>query len=132
VSETSSKPVEVGRGGALGVYECGAVLELIDDLASKIALTIGWLNARLDEARRYNVIDAIVNIDTQDPAATLIPTAQNPADDKNGMRDFWPEAVRRRRRDGFRFAHDILWPAFENRWRALDAQPREAATAPGS
>jgi hypothetical protein len=131
VSETSSKPVEVGvvlpGGGALGVYECGAVLELIDDLASKIALTIGWLNARLDEARRYNVIDAIVNIDMQDPAATLIPTV-----DKNGMRDFWPEDGRRRRRDGFRFAHDILWPAFENRWRALDAQPREAATAPGS
>jgi lactate dehydrogenase-like 2-hydroxyacid dehydrogenase len=53
-----------------------------------------------------------------------------------------PEAVRgidlvvvtipEKRRDGFRFAHDILWPAFENRWRALDAQPREAATAPGS
>jgi hypothetical protein len=38
------------------------------------------------------------------------------------MRDFSPETVHRRRRDGFKFAHDILRPAFENRWRAADAQ----------
>ena len=73
-----------------------------------------WLNARLDEARRYKIIDAIVNIDMQDPAATLVPSAQNPADDKDGMRDFSPDTVRRRRRDGFKFAHDLLRPAFEN------------------
>jgi hypothetical protein len=33
------------------------------------------------------------------------------------MRDFSPDTVRRRRRDGFKFAHDILRPAFEARWR---------------
>src|SRR5262249_26596506 len=81
------------------------------------------LRARLHEARRYKIIDAIVNIDMQDPAATLVPAAQNPADDKDGMRDFSPETVHHRRRDGFKFAHDILRPAFENRWRAADAQP---------
>jgi hypothetical protein len=121
VSETVSKPVEVGvvlqGGGALGAYECGALLELINYLAVKIAP---------DE------IDAIVNIDMQDPAVTLIPAAQNPPDDKDGMRDFSPETVRDWHRDGFRFAHDILQPAFENRWHALDAQPPEAATTPGS
>ena len=67
-----------------------------------------WLNARLDEARRYKIIDAMVNIDMQDPTATLVPAAQYPADDKNGMRDFSPNTVRRRRRDAFRFAQDIL------------------------
>jgi hypothetical protein len=79
------------------------------------------LRARMDEASRYKIIDAIVNIDMQDPAATLVPAAQNPADDKDGMRDFSPETVDRRRRDGFRFAQDILRPAFENRWRVPGA-----------
>jgi hypothetical protein len=137
VSETS-KLVEVSivlqGGGALGAYECGVLLELIDESAAKIAPDDrrDWLNAHLDEARRYKIIDAIVNIDMQDPSATLIPGAQNPAGDKDGKRDFSPETVHRRRRDGFRFAHDILRPAFENRWRVQDAQPREAATASGS
>jgi NTE family protein len=96
-----------------------ALVETIDELATKVAPDDrgDWLNARLDEARRYKLIDAIVNIDMQDPAATLVPSAQNPADDKDGMRDFSPDTVRRRRRDGFKFAHDILRPAFENRWR---------------
>ena len=96
-----------------------ALVETIDVLAEKVAPDdrSDWLNARLDEARRYKVIDAIVNIDMQDPGATLVPSAQNPADDKDGMRDFSPETVLRRRRDGFKFAHDILLPAFEERWR---------------
>jgi hypothetical protein len=68
----------------------------------------------------------------QDPAATLVPAAQNPADDKDGMRDFSPDTVHRRRRDGFRFAYDLLRPAFENRLRAHDAQPGPAAPASGS
>jgi predicted acylesterase/phospholipase RssA len=95
-----------------------ALVETIEELAAKVAPDDrgDWLNARLDEARRYKIIDAIVNIDMQDPAATLVPSAQNPADDKDGMRDFSPDTVRRRRRDGFKFAQDILRPAFENRW----------------
>jgi len=108
-----------------------ALVETIDDLAALVppeALD-ERLRARLDEARRYKIIDAIVNIDMQDPSATLISTAQNPADDKDGMRDFSPETVDRRRRDGFRFAHDILRPAFENRWRVPDApQPTPAGS----
>ena len=98
-----------------------ALVETIDELATKVAPDerSDWLNARLDEAGRYKIIDAIVNIDMQDPAATLVPSAQNPADDKDGMRDFSPDTVRRRRRDGFKFAHDLLRPAFENRWREV-------------
>jgi predicted acylesterase/phospholipase RssA len=98
-----------------------ALVETIDELAAKVAPDerSDWLNARLDEAGRYKIIDAIVNIDMQDPAATLVPSAQNPTDDKDGMRDFSPDTVRRRRRDGFKFAHDLLRPAFENRWREV-------------
>ena len=101
-----------------------ALVETIDELATKVAPDerSDWLNARLDEAGRYKIIDAIVNIDMQDPAATLVPSAQNPADDKDGMRDFSPDTVRRRRRDGFKFAHDLLRPAFENRWREVPSK----------
>jgi predicted acylesterase/phospholipase RssA len=101
-----------------------ALVETIDELAAKVAPDerSDWLNARLDEAGRYKIIDAIVNIDMQDPAATLVPSAQNPADDKDGMRDFSPDTVRRRRRDGFKFAHDLLRPAFENRWRKVPSK----------
>jgi NTE family protein len=107
-----------------------ALVETIEDLAGLVrpeALD-ERLRARLDEARRYKVIDAIVNIDMQDPAATLIPATQNSADDKDGMRDFSPETVDRRRRDGFKFAHDILRSAFENRWRVVDAPQPAPAT----
>jgi len=101
-----------------------ALIETIDALAAKVPPDdrSDWLDARLDEAHRYKIIDAIVNIDMQDPGASLTPSAQNPADDKDGMRDFSADTVHRRRRDGHRFAHDILRPAFENRWRTLPAE----------
>jgi NTE family protein len=95
-----------------------ALVETIETLAEKVAPDdrSDWLDARLDEARRYKIIDSIINIDMQDPSVTLVPAVRSPADDKDGMRDFSPETVRRRRRDGHRFAEDILRPAFENRW----------------
>lgn len=97
-----------------------ALVETIDVLAQKIAPDdrSDWLEARLDEARRYKIIDSIVNIDMQDPAVTLVPSAQSAADDKDGMRDFSPDTVHRRRRDGYKFAQDILRPAFERRWQS--------------
>jgi NTE family protein len=96
-----------------------ALVETIDALAEKIAPDdrSDWLNARLDEARRYKIIDAIVNVDMQDPGATRVPSAQNPADDKDGMRDFSPDTVHRRRRDGYKFAQGKLRAAFESRWQ---------------
>ena len=131
MSEVSSKllevPVVLHSGGALDAYECDALkalFELTGELATKIATDdrSGWLSALLHEARRYKIIDAIVNIDMQDPAATLVPAAQNPADDKDGLCDFSPETVHRRQ-DGFRLAQDILRSTFENHWQAHDAQP---------
>jgi len=106
-----------------------ALVETIEALAEKVAPDDrdNWLNARLDEARRYKLIDAIVNIDMQDPAVTLVPSAQSPADDKDGMRDFSADTVHRRRRDGHKFAHDILRPAFENRWNMEHASAAAAS-----
>ena len=97
-----------------------ALVETIDALAEKIAPDdrSDWLEARLDEARRYKIIDSIVNIDMQDPAVMLVPSAQSAADDKDGMRDFSPDTVHRRRRDGYKFAQDILRPTFERRWQS--------------
>jgi len=99
-----------------------ALVETIEDLAALVpsGALDEQTHARLDEARRYKVIDAIINIDLQDPTVTLVPAAQRSADDKDGMRDFSPDTVRRRRRDGFQFAQDILRPAFENLWRSPD------------
>ena len=101
-----------------------ALVETVEDLAALVAPEAldDRLRARLDEARRYKVVDAIVNVDFQDPAVTLVPAAQTAADDKDGMRDFSPDTVHRRRRDGFRFAEDVLRPAFENLWRTPDEE----------
>ena len=56
-----------------------ALVETIDDLAALVppAALDERMRARLDEARRYKIIDAIVNIDMQDPAVTLVPAAQS-------------------------------------------------------
>jgi hypothetical protein len=103
-----------------------ALVETVEDLAALVAPDAldDRLRARLDEARRYKVVDAIVNVDFQDPAVTLVPGAQAAADDKDGMRDFSPDTVHRRRRDGFRFAEDVLRPAFENLWRTPERRGR--------
>ncbi|HZN29256.1 MAG TPA: patatin-like phospholipase family protein [Xanthobacteraceae bacterium] len=103
-----------------------ALVETVEDLAALVAPDEldDRLRARLDEARRYKVVDAIVNVDFQDPAVTLVPGAQAAADDKDGMRDFSPDTVHRRRRDGFRFAEDVLRPAFENLWRTPEERGR--------
>ena len=95
-----------------------ALVETIEELASKVPPddVSDWLSARLDEARRYKIVDTIVNIDMQDPAVTLLPPEQNPADDRDGIRDFSVASVNRRRQDGYRFARAVLEPAFENRW----------------
>src|SRR5262249_30744492 len=107
-----------------------ALVETVEELAARGAPDErgDWLNARIDEARRYKVLDAIVNIDMQDPSATPVPARQKATDDADGMRDFSPETVDRRRRDGFKFAQDILRPAFEDLWRA----PALAPIAAGS
>jgi NTE family protein len=109
-----------------------ALVETIDALAEKVAPDdrSDWLEARLDEARRYKIIDSIVNIDMQDPSVTLVPSAETPADDKDGMRDFSADTVHRRRRDGHKFAQAILRPAFENRWSMEHAGAAAHAAEP--
>jgi hypothetical protein len=65
---------------------------LVDELTTKVATDdrSDWLNAPL-ETRRYKVIDAIVNIDMQDPPPRSSRPRRIP---KDGMRDFSPETMR--------------------------------------
>jgi NTE family protein len=95
-----------------------ALVETIEDLRVLIEPddVSARLQARLDEARRYKIIESIVNIDVQDPTATLVPAAQNVADDQDGGRDFSSATVGRRRADGYALAHAILEPAFASHW----------------
>src|SRR5262249_4676080 len=111
-----------------------ALVETIDELAAKIPPddVSEWLEARLDEARRYKIIDAIVNIDMQDPTVALVPAEQKPAGDRDGVHDFSVASVRRRRQDGYKFARAVLEPAFENRWRKPAAASPIVAAAVGS
>jgi NTE family protein len=95
-----------------------ALVETIDDLARLVEpdKIEPPLQARLDEARRCKIIDAIVNIDMQDPSMSGVPAVQRAIDDQDGGRDFSAATVSQRRADGYTIAHAVLEPAFENRW----------------
>jgi hypothetical protein len=116
VSEVSSKLLEVGvvfqGGGAHQAHECdalNALLGLAVELATKIAPDdrSDWHSVVLHEARRYKIIDAIINIDMQDRPPHAFPRCR----------------VRPTTRMD-------LGSAFENRWQAHDARP--GATPSGS
>ena len=87
-----------------------ALVETIRELAA-VVLTSAidpWLRARLDEAARYKVVDAITQIDLQAAGA-----AQDPADDESGLRDFSSATLERRRAHGYARARAKLVPLFE-------------------
>jgi len=91
------------------------LIETIEGLEALVpAGTIdAQLQARLDEAHVYKIIDAITEIDMQDPADGP-PPPQDPADDQFGLRDFSPPTVERRRRRGYDIARAKLVPLFES------------------
>ena len=97
-----------------------ALVETIEDLAALVTSEAldERLRARLDEARRYKIIDAIVNVDMQiRHAQHSFPPRRTRPTTRIGMRDFSPETVGRRHRDGFRSRMTSCGRAFENRWR---------------
>ena len=98
-----------------------ALVETIDEMV-KVTGYDGldpWLQARIDEARRYTVLDAIVNIDMQDADDADQPRAQAEFDGEYGFRDFSLDTIKARRERGYDVAIKKLVPAFENRWRKL-------------
>jgi NTE family protein len=101
-----------------------ALVETIEELAALVPSRSlePWLQARLDEARVYKIIDAIAEIDLQEAGP------QDRADDQFGLRDFSPPTVARRRRDGYARARDKLVPLFQNhRLAGSDRRPRASA-----
>src|SRR5262245_26279209 len=78
-----------------------ALVETIEEFAALNPPKDPWLQARLEEARRYKVIDAITGIDFQDPNDGPVPAVQDPSDDEFGLRDFSPPTVARRRQAGY-------------------------------
>jgi len=93
-----------------------ALVETIDDLANLLRdkKLEDRLRARIDEAHMYKILDAITEIDFQDPSEGPTPAPEDPSDDEAGLRDFSPPTVARRRRDGYAIARKKLVPLFEN------------------
>ena len=90
----------------------GTICELAA-LAPKGAIT-GDLKRRVDRANRFKRIE-ILDLDMQDPEHSPLPgreAEQDPADDQDGLRDFSPATVERRRAHGYEFARRQLGPWF--------------------
>ena len=106
-----------------------ALVETVEDLATLVPRQSldPRLQARLDEARRYKIIDAITHIDMQDPDAASEPGAQEPFDDQNGLRDFSLDTVKRRRALGYAIAERRLRPLFESHGLITEASARRTA-----
>ena len=107
-----------------------ALVETIEEFAALVPRKSmePWLQARLDEARVYKVLDAITEIDFQDPGGP-VPGPQDPSDDQSGLRDFSPPTVTRRRHDGYASARKKLVPLFENHLTTPGAVPPRRASA---
>jgi hypothetical protein len=112
-----------------------ALIETVEDLAALVppASLDPRLKARLDEARLCKIIDAITEIDFQDPGSGPEPGPQAAFDDQFGLRDFSRATVTRRRHDGYARARRKLVPLFENHHLtgapAAPAAPAGAALA---
>jgi hypothetical protein len=80
----------------------------------------GDLKRRVDRANRFKVIK-VLDLDMQDPEHSPLPgrqeAEQDPSDDQDGLRDFSPATVERRRANGYDFARRQLGPWFEGKGR---------------
>jgi len=77
----------------------------------------------------YKILDAITQIDFQDPGEGPTPAPENPSDDEAGLRDFSPPTVTGRRRDGYAIARKKLVPLFENHGLTAPAAQARRASA---
>jgi hypothetical protein len=82
-----------------------ALVETIDVLAAHVAPDdrSDWLNARLDEARRYKIIDS-PSISTWGSGGHARSISAVGGRRQGWDADFSPDTVHRRRRDGYKFA----------------------------
>ena len=117
LAEVQDRVHELGYGNRM--RQDGATAKRVNDLVATIealaalvpagALT-GDLKKRVDRARQFKVIQ-VVDVDMQDPSDGE-PRPQDPADDQDGLRDFSPPTIERRRAHGYALAMKRLAPLF--------------------
>jgi len=117
LAEVQDRVHELGYGNRM--RQDGATAKRVNDLVGTIealaalvpagSLT-GDLKARVDRALQFKVIK-VVDVDMQDPSDGE-PVPQDPADDQDGLRDFSPPTVERRRANGYTLAMKRLAPIF--------------------
>jgi predicted acylesterase/phospholipase RssA len=88
------------------------------------------LQERIDRAREYKLVK-VVDVDMQTRVQGGRPGAEDPTDDKDGLRDFSAPTVACRRERGHANAYNSLLPLFVERGLAT-GQDRRAVEAAGS
>jgi NTE family protein len=127
LAEVQDRVHELSFGNRLRQDHDGAnrVNDLIGTICELAALLpkgkiAGKLEARVERANRFKRIE-ILDLDMQDPEHSPLPgrqeAEQDPADDQDGLRDFSPVTVERRRAHGYEFARRQLGPWFEGKDR---------------
>ena len=100
--------------GAARVNDLVRTISELAALVEKGKIT-GKLKERVDRANRFKLIE-VLDLDMQDPEHSPMPgrqeAEQDPADDQDGLRDFSPPTVERRRAHGYDFAKRQLGPWF--------------------
>jgi NTE family protein len=121
LAEVQDRVHELSFGNRLRQDHDGAnrVNDLIGTICELAALVpkgkiAGELKERVDRANRFKRIE-ILDLDMQDPEHSPLPGRQDAADDQDGLRDFSPPTVERRRTHGYEFARRQLGPWFATR-----------------
>lgn len=89
------------------VNDLVATVEALAALVPAGSLT-GALKAQVDRALQFKVVK-VVDVDMQDPSDGE-PFPQDPSDDQDGLRDFSPSTVERRRAQGYALTMKRLAP----------------------
>jgi len=136
LAEVEDRIHEIERGNRMRqdrrvARRVNALIETIDELAALVppAALEPRLRARLDEARLCKVIDAITEIDFQDPGSGPEPGPQAAFDDQFGLRDFSRATIAHRRHLGYARARRKLVPLFENHHLTATTAAAAGATA---
>jgi NTE family protein len=131
LAEVQDRVHELSFGNRLRQDHDGAnrINDLVGTICELAALVpegkiAGDLKRRVDRANRFKVIK-VLDLDMQDPEHSPLPdrqeAEQDPADDQDGLRDFSPATVERRRAHGYDFARRQLGPWFVQKTPVLSA-----------
>ena len=94
-----------------------SLVETVEKLASVLPESARdlELEARIDDARRFKVLDAITDIDLADPDLMAEAGLEVSSNDSAGFRDFSVARINRRREIGYKLARIKLQKLFQSR-----------------